>query len=288
MPNLEAAPMARYPEMRLGFTTANFALPLPASLANGKAMVDAAVDLDFSFIELRDPDGKLTREECAGIGAYARGKNVGVIYAVNTGALDSGYFSVFERAIANADQFDGPRFMRTGANGDELKADPEKRFWNGTEFSALVANLDRAGAVAAKHGITLSVENAREGLIGDGTSSFGWRELFGPSGVGDDVAWQLDVANFFCTSKAVNDPEAIVSFLKDNAHRVGYSHFKSSLAGVAQPVLRGNDLDFSVFLEALSEKGKNYIALELKGADSLEVCLSNHRESLSYLAGSCS
>ena len=268
---------------KLGFTTANFAKALPASAANIGKLIGFARDRGFSFIELRDGNVDLALEECRDLAAMARENGVEVIYALNSGALDPDYFEKLDRGLVNAASFFGPRFIRTGANGNELKADPDKGYWSADEFSALVRNLDRAGHLARSLGLMLSVENAREGVRGDGSATFGTRELFSAGGTGATVFWQLDVANFFCTSKVRNDPDSVRTVFETLADRISYTHLKTSDNGQSRSVLEGNELGLDIFLKVLAAKGKDYIALELAPADSLVACENNHDASLSYL-----
>jgi hypothetical protein len=60
----EKLALKKYPEIKLGFTTANFLKPLPVSLENKKKMVDLAAELGCSWVEIRDPSASLTLDEC--------------------------------------------------------------------------------------------------------------------------------------------------------------------------------------------------------------------------------
>ncbi len=68
--------LKKYPDLKIGFTTANFLRVLPVTLENTKKLIDFASDQGFSWIELRDPNAVLTLKECKKIADYARGKNV--------------------------------------------------------------------------------------------------------------------------------------------------------------------------------------------------------------------
>ena len=67
--------------------------------------------------------------------------------------------------------------IRTGANGPELANDDKKLYWTAEDFAKLVQNINQAGNTAKMFGLKLSVENAREGLHGDGVKTFGTVEL---------------------------------------------------------------------------------------------------------------
>jgi sugar phosphate isomerase/epimerase len=179
--------------------------------------------------------------------------------------------------------FDGPRFARTAAFGKEMTADSKKQFWTAAEFSQLVQNLNQAGNTAATFGYTLCVENAFEGLKGDGVNTFGTADLFGPKGVNANVGFQLDTGNFFCVSRAENSPGDVKAFFEANVKRMGYSHLKTSVDKKTGQVLNGNEVPFETFFTLLAKNGKVYVAFELANADTLENAKINHQKSIDYL-----
>lgn len=278
--------LAKYPNIKIGFTTANFAKFLLPTAPNVKMMIDFASDYGFVFIELRDPEANLTLNECMELAVYARQKGVEVIYAVNVGAMDPRYFEVLARGIGNAALFDGPKMIRTGANGPEFANDEKKLYWTAEDFGKLVQNINQAGNTAKMFGLKLSVENAREGVRGDGVKTFGTSELFGPLGINTNVGWQLDTANFFSVSRVANDPNEVKKLFEENVERIDYTHLKSSKDGQSQPILGSNTLSLGVYLELLSQKSKIYVAIELPSAETLEEAYSNHRKSTAYLCTS--
>lgn len=247
-------------------------------------MIDFANDQGLVFIELRDPEANLTLEECKELATYARQKSVEVVYALNVGAIAPGYFEVLARGIPNTLAFDGPNMIRSGGNGPEFVNDVKKLYWTAEEFALLVQNLNQAGNTAKMFGLTLSVENAREGLCGDGVKTFGTTQLFGIQGVNSNVNWQVDTANFFSVSRVANDPNDVKEFLEQNAERIAYTHLKSSIKGKNQPIICGNDLSLDVFLDSLSDKGKVYVVIELPAAETLEAIYLNHSKSIAYLS----
>ena len=275
--------LSKYPTMKFGFTTQNLAKWLPNSVENLKTVIDFAKKKGFSFIELRDANAGLSYDDAKKVAAYAKKKKIEVIYAMGQGALDSNYFELFSKGLANTMLFDGPRFARTAAFGKEFAADPKKQYWTEAEFTQLVQNLNQAGNTAAVFGYTLFVENAFEGLKGDGINTFGIADLLGPKGVNSNVGFQLDTANFFCTSRAENSPSDVKAFFEENVKRMGYTHFKTSIDKKPAVVLNGNDVPFDVFLNSLAKNGKVYIALELANADTLENAYANHQKSIDYL-----
>ncbi len=182
--------LGKYPTLKLGFTSQNLAKWLPNSVDNLKKVIDFASRKGFSFIEIRDANVGLSYDDAKKIAAYAKKKKLEVIYAMGMGALDSNYFELFAKGLANTRLFDGPRFVRTAAPGKEFTDDPKKQFWTAAEFSQLVRNLNKAGNTAAMFGYALYVENAFDGLKGDGANTFGTADLFGPKGVNSNVGLQ--------------------------------------------------------------------------------------------------
>jgi sugar phosphate isomerase/epimerase len=275
--------LSKYPNIKLGFTSQNFSKWLPPTAPNLKTILDFASQKGFAFIEIRDPNASLSLNDAKEVGAYARQKNIEVIYAMGVGGLDANYFEVFSRGLANAMALDGPKFVRTGANGNEMNMDLKKQFWTAAEFPQLVKNLNKAANTAKTFGYTLYVENANEGLAGDGIATFGTADLFGPKGVNANVGFQLDMANFFCTSRVVSSPNDVQNFFEANVKKMGYSHIKTSKNRTPQPILDGNELPFDVYLSSLSKFGKVYVAIELVAADTLENAYINHQKSIDYL-----
>jgi sugar phosphate isomerase/epimerase len=279
----KAISLGKYPALKIGFTSQNLVKWLPNNVANLKKVIDFAGEQGFSFIELRDPNAGIAYDDAKAIAAYARAKKIEVIYAMGAGGLDSDYFEVFSRGLANAMLFDGPRIVRTGANGREMAADPKKLFWTAEEFARLVGNLNKAANTAKTFGYTLYVENANEGLKGDGATTFGTADLFGAKGVSANVGFQLDMANFFCVSRVVSSPEEVRAFFEANVKKVGYSHLKTSIARKPQTALNGNELAFDVYFAALAREGKSYVAMELANPETLEQAYANHLKSVDYL-----
>ena len=261
---------------------------LPLTVPNVKIMIDFASDQGLVFMEVRDPEAKLTLGECKELATYARLKHVEAVYALNVGAMasNSNYFEVLARGIANTLVFDGPKMIRSGCNGPEFISDEKKIYWMADEFAQLVQNINQAGNTAKMFGLSLSVENAREAFCGDGINTFGISQLFGAQGVNTNVDWQLDVANFFSVSRLPKQPNEVKGFFEENVGRISYTHLKSSIEGENQPILCGNDLSFDVYLDSLAKNNKVYVVIELTEAETLEAVYDNHRKSIAYLTSS--
>jgi sugar phosphate isomerase/epimerase len=275
--------MKKYPNLKLGFTSQNFSKWLPPTVANIKTVIDFAKKNGFAFIELRDPAAGVSLADAQEIGKYAKSKKIEVIYAMGVGGLDDKYFETFSRGLANAKALGGPKIVRTGSNGNEMMSDAKKQYWTADEFAKLVQSLNKAGDTAKAAGMRFLVENAFEGVKGDGVTTFGTTELFGPKGVNANVGFQLDMANFFCVSRVENSPADVKAFFEANVKKMGYSHLKSSVAHKPLQYLDGNELPFDAYFAPLAKNGKVYVAIEVANAETLEDAYANHLKSVDYL-----
>jgi hypothetical protein len=61
----------KYPELKLGFTTVVFTkCKMGPTLDNAKALIDYASAQGYAWVELRDPNGDLTVEQCYEISEF--------------------------------------------------------------------------------------------------------------------------------------------------------------------------------------------------------------------------
>ena len=276
--------MAKYPTLKIGFTSAHFLKFLPVSLENVKTLIDYAKQQKLSFVEVRDPVATLSLKEAQAIAAYAAKKNIELIYAVNVGLMDPNFQEVYSRAIANAKAFGGSAVVRAAANGKEFDPDT-KKWWTAEEFATLVKIGNQAADQAKAFGLQFIVENGREGLQGDGQTTFGFADLFGDKGFNRNVGWQLDTANFFCVSREPADPQAVKAFFIKNAAKVGYMHLKTSVQHVCQQALSDHELPFDAFFGPSAKVNMPYIAIELDAGKigTLDELKGKFGQSLKYL-----
>jgi hypothetical protein len=148
--------LAKYPDLKIGFTSANLLQALPVSLNNAKVMVDFTYSNGFPWFELRDPSASLTLGECKEIAVYAKARGIEIGYAAQIGLLDAAFWEIMSRAVPNAAVFEGPRTVRSLAFGNEFNLDPKKQAWNLDELYKLVKTANRAGNLAKANGVALS------------------------------------------------------------------------------------------------------------------------------------
>jgi sugar phosphate isomerase/epimerase len=274
--------LKKYPEIKLGFTTTNFLKPLPVSLDNKKKLLDLASELGCSWVEIRDPSGALSPEECKQLMAYAKSKNLELGYALQVGLLDPAYWEIFSRGLANAPVFEGPRTIRTLAAGPEFDRDPKKTTWTLSELFKAVRIADRAANAARAAGLKYVVENSAHALKGDGVTGFGLTEFV--ANVNSNQFFQFDVANFFAISRVVPKPEEVKAFMEKYAGRVPYIHIKSSSPEhKVLPVMAANELDFDTVFALMNKNKIRYAAVELTQPETYEECAGNLKKSFEYL-----
>jgi len=274
--------LAKYPNLKIGFTTTNFLQALPVSLDNAKVMVDFAYSNGFPWIEVRDPSAKLTLAECKELAAYAKARGIEIGYAAQIGLLDAAFWEIMSRAVPNAAVFEGPRTVRSLAFGNEFNLDPKKQAWTLDELYKIVKTANRAGNMAKAAGLQYVAEHAMEVLKGDGMANFGFTEFL--ANVNSNVKWQMDIANFFAVSRVVTKPEDAKAFLEKNVGRLGYSHLKSSSPDhKTTDVLQENELPIAPVLEILAKNKVNYIAIELTQKKGFDECAANLMKSIDFL-----
>ena len=274
--------LKNYPEIKLGFTTTNFLKPLPVSLENKKKLVDLASELGCSWVEIRDPSGALSPEQCKELMAYAKSKNLELGYALQVGLLDPAFWEIFSRGLANAPVFEGPRTIRTLAAGPEFDKDPKKTTWTLSELFKAVRIANRAANLARAAGLKYVVENSAHALNGDGITGFGLTEF--AANVNSNQFFQCDVANFFAVSRVVPKPEEAKAFMEKYAGRMPYIHIKTSTPEhKVPPVLGPNELDFDTVFALLTKNKIRYAAVELTQPNTYEECAGNLQKSFEYL-----
>jgi sugar phosphate isomerase/epimerase len=274
--------LQKYPEIKLGFTTTNFLKPLPVSLDNKKKLLDLASELGCSWVEIRDPSGSLSPEECKQLMAYAKTKNLELGYALQVGLLDPAYWEIFSRGLANAPVFEGPRAIRTLAAGPEFDKDPKKTTWTLSELFKAVQIANRAANAARAAGLKYVVENSAHALKGDGVTGFGLTEF--AANVNSNQFFQFDVANFFAVSRVVAKPEEAKAFMEKYASRMPYIHIKSSSPEhKVLPILGPNELDFDTVFALVTKNKIRYAAVELTQPETYEECAGNLKKSFEYL-----
>lgn len=273
----------QFPGIKLGFSTQNFLNAMPLGVGNLKEILDFASAEDYTFIELRDPSAELGEKDCRDISAYAREKNVEIIYEIHKDLFDPDFREVFDRAVRNTAVFGKPGILRSILSWSEFSADQNKAGWTLEELDYITSLADSCAGTAKEQGVQFILENIVEPWFGM-DEVMGLDNFFAGTSL---VGFQFDTANPFLPScRRVADPEAVAEYLGTIPGRWFTTHLKCGAEGAFQPVLMDNPLPFKKVFKLMSDNKVKYAAFELLAVDSKEECFENHRKSIEYLASS--
>jgi sugar phosphate isomerase/epimerase len=271
-----------YPELKLGFSTQNFLKCLPVNVENLKEIIEYASSEGYSFIELRDPEAGLSKDDCKILSDLAIKKDIEVLYEINTNLLAPGYMSVFEKGLVNTAVFKCGGILRTLISNTEFAGDANKKGWTKQELDKIVEIADNCGRISDDHNLRFIVENGNEAFFGNGTDYFGFADFFDLAY--KNVGLQFDTANPFQNiSREKSDPDRVEKYLASVSDRWITTHLKSGKDGVFQPVLDENPLDLGRVLSLMNKHKVPYVAFELAGVSEKEECFINHSKSVKYL-----
>jgi sugar phosphate isomerase/epimerase len=201
-------------------------------------------------------------------------------YATNRGPLDGDYWQVLGNAWRNASVFrNGPKTVRVVDSNSEFAKDPNKKAWTEGEFKKALETQNNAAKGIKDQGLQLVVENAFLPVKGQ----FGFEAFL--EATDKAVGFQFDTANMFAVSKVRTGPKDAEQVFKKFASRIHYTHLKTSVNGVAQPVLTDNELDLGMIFSVLGKNKKNYIAIEVAQAETFDEQKANLEKSLEFLKG---
>jgi sugar phosphate isomerase/epimerase len=272
-----------YPNLKIGFSTQNFHMAMPVNVESLTEIIEYASKEGYQFIELRDDLAKLTAQECEALAEVARKNKIDVIYEIHKNPLDSGYFEVFTRGLANTLLFPGPGILRTVISKSEFGKDESKKGWTKEELTTLTRLADSCALIAKAKNIQFIVENFNEPFFSDSLTYFGLNDFFAKtSGTG----FQFDVSNAFSkTSRQKADPEKVLQYLSSLGNRWVTTHLKTIqvTGGVMQPVLTENPLAIEKVVALMGQKNITYAALELASVDDKQQCFNNHAASIQFL-----
>ena len=272
----ESSP-AKKLNIQWGFTTCNFLSAIPVSLESSLQFIDYAKEQGYSWIELRDSDASLTKDECRKIADHAEQNGIEITYSVQRGLLALDFKRVVKRGFENSKFFKGPRVLRVLALREQHPLG-----WTEAEFKDAVDMANQASSLAGSARFRLMIENANVVLNGQAHGCFGLAKLLDT--ISPTIELQLDTANIF-TGPAEVSPEEAEAFIRKYASRISYVHIKSAKEMTAQPVLNENPLQIETILDILTEDGESLkAAIELSSkSDDPEVIYKNMKESLNWL-----
>jgi sugar phosphate isomerase/epimerase len=270
-----------YPDLRLGFSTQNFLKAMPLNVESLSELIEYASGEGYQFVEVRDQFVDLTNDDCKALAAVGIKNKIDLIYVFNKNPLDSGYFPVFEKALANVLVFQGPGILRALASKSEFEADAGKKGWTRDELTRLARISDSCAAICKSKNIRFVFENSNEAFFGDSLTYFGLADLFSNT---TGTGLQLDIANLFRkTARVSTDPQQILKYLPSLGNRWVETHLKTVQEGEAQTILTDNPIPVEKILELMGKQNVEYAALELTAVENKQQCFDNHTKSIQYL-----
>ena len=272
-----------YPNLKIGFSTQNFQMAMPINIENLTEIIEYASKEGYQFIELRDDLAKLTTVECEALAEVAKNNKLNVIYEIHKNLLDSGYFDVFKKGLANTLLFPGPGILRTVISKSEFDADGSKKGWNKDELVQLAKIADSCALIAKAKNVQFIVENFNEAFFGDGLTYFGLSDFFTSTSF---TGLQFDISNpFRKPSREKADPEKVMQYLSTLGPRWVTSHLKTIhvMGGDMQPILTDNPLPVEKVIALMGQQKVLYAALELASVADKQQCFNNHAKSIQFL-----
>lgn len=282
-PDKKSLTFKDYPNLRIGFSSQNFQKFMPNSVENLTEIIEYASVEGYNFIEIRDELAGLSTEECKILAEVAIKNKVDIIYEIHKNPLDSGYFSVFQKGLANTLLFKGPGILRTIVSKSEFDADANKKGWTKNELERLVNISDSCALISKGKNVQFIVENFNEAFFGDGSTFFGLSDFFDKT---SNTGLQFDIGNpFRKISREKADPEKVEQFLSSLGKRWVTSHLKTvqNMGGDSQPVLTGNPLSVEKVISLMGKENVSYVAIELAPVENKEQCFNNHAASIQFL-----
>lgn len=270
-----------YPYMRIGFSTQDFQNAMPTDVESLTEIIEYASKEGYHFIEIRDDHALLRSDECKVLADVTLSHNIDVIYEIHKNPLDPGYEEVFARGLSNALMFPGPRILRTLVSKSEFEADPAKIGWTKSEMDSLIKIAEDSASEAKSKNVRLIVENFNEPFFGDGSKYYGLSDFFNNSVL---TGLQFDISNpFRNTSRRKAEPKEVAKYLLTLKERWVTTHFKTAVAGEAQPVLTENPLTIEEVTSLMGKMNVLYFTLELMGVKDKHQCYDNHSYSIQLL-----
>ncbi|QHV99676.1 sugar phosphate isomerase/epimerase family protein [Spirosoma endbachense] len=272
---------SKYPNLKIGFSTQNFQKAMPVNVESLSEIIDYASKEGYDFIELRDDQASLSQDECKVLAELARKNKLDVIYEIQKNILDTGYYDVFERGLANTLLFTGPGILRALVSKSEFELDSTKKGWNKAEMIQLSSLADSCARVAKNNKIQFIVENLNEPFFSNSDAYLGLDSFFrNTTGTG----LQFDIGNPFRNSSRENaDPQKVADFLATMGNRWVTTHLKTLKEGESQPRLTSNPLEVDKVIELMAKQNVRYVTIELLPVTDKKQCFDNHAKSIQFL-----
>jgi hypothetical protein len=270
-----------FKNLKIGFSTQDFQKAMPVDVPNLIEIIEYASREGYQFVMIRDDLAKLSSGECTAIAIAAMNHEIALIYEIHKNPLDSGYFEIFEKALANTLLLPGPGIIRTLISKSEFESDPTRKGWSKEELVELARISEASATKANKKNIRFIVENFNEAFFGNVPEYHGLSDFFEHTAL---TGLQFDISNpFRNTSRQKSEPENVMAFLSALGNRWVTTHLKTAIDGEMQPVLTENPIPVEDIIALMAVKNIPYVALELAGVSDKDQCYENHALSIQFL-----
>lgn len=212
----------------------------------------------FSWLEVRDPDVLMTKEELLDLKNLAEKLDMRLHYSWDNEDLFV-ELPAFEKGMENAAVLGEGTCCRVLLASNAVKG---KKGYSKEEIEKLVPIIKKYVRQADKLGITLCFENSMEPIKGDGKEYYGMTELLEMC---DGMCSTFDAANFTNQTTLVNpDEEELAAYYQTFSERIPYFHMKVTRKHELLDALE-TEADFDVFrlLDLFSQNEKMLVALEI-------------------------
>jgi len=270
-----------FENLKIGFSTQDFQKATPVDVPSLTEIIEYASEEGYSFIMLRDELARLTSDDCIELAKISKKKNIDVIYEIHKNPLDSGYFDIFEKGLANTQLLPGPGIIRTLVSKSEFEADPARKGWSRDELAELAMISEASAEKAKQKGIRFIVENFNEAFFGNAPEYYGLNDFFEHTVL---TGLQFDISNpFRNTSRRKADPKDVMNYLGTHDDRWVTTHLKTAVAGEMQPILTENPIAVEDVVALMAKKNIPFVTLELAGVNDKKQCFNNHAISIQFL-----
>jgi len=267
--------------LKIGFSTQDFQKAMPVDVPSLTEIIEYASGKGYQFIMLRDELAKLTADDCKILAGVAKKNRIDVIYEIHKNPLDTGYFEVFEKGLANTLLLPGPGIIRTLVSKSEFESDSSRKGWSKDELAELTRISEESASRAKARNVQFIVENFNEAFFGDGPSYYGLDDFFANTAL---TGLQFDISNpFRNTSRKKAEPEKVMNYLASLGKRWVTTHLKTAVAGEMQPVLTENPISVEDVVSLMARKNIPYVTLELAGVTDKKQCYENHEISIKFM-----
>lgn len=232
---------------RLGMTSQTFSKAIKSGTCSQRDVIEWAAGQGFAWIEIRDFDLSMARDEVRALAGVARGCGILMQYSWDGTDLVIDPRESMEKGMDNASEC-GPGSMARVAIAPKYLQDRASPGYPEEVFEELLPRIGRLVSGAKDRGLTMVFENSFEPLRGcpgryRGMQDFidavpGFRMTFDPANA-------LNAAQ----SRVTQTWSEALEFYNRNVEAVPYMHLKSTLGSVLQErIISGGDIAFGAFI----------------------------------------